>query len=149
MRRSIVSAVCLLGGALGCGSPKPNDADPLGGAGGPGTPGIAPVLVPGVWTNISPPSPLKSEDFGGSPAGGVLTVALDPSDPLTLYTAIEHTGIWKTTDGGTSWVQLGPTPDEDIYDAKTNQLEVPIGIAVDPSDPSHLYAVAGVRDNNN
>jgi len=165
MQRSLALVVSLLFGAS-CGSPThdaptggagraptapPDDAGTAGAAAGrpAATAGAATALVPGVWTNISPPAPLKSEELGGRPAGGVLCFAWDPADPMTLYTGIEHTGIWKTTDGGSSWEQLAPDADVDLYDAKTNQLEVPTGIAVDPADPSHLIAVSGVRDNNN
>jgi hypothetical protein len=34
---------------------------------------------------------------------GVLSLALDPRAPSTLYSAIENAGIYKTTDGGASW----------------------------------------------
>ena len=143
MRRALAGVTWVLVGTAGCGNAAGRSPDRAG------APGSQPVLVPGVWTNNSPPAPLRSEELGGRPSGGVISVALDPTAPLTLYASVEYTGVWKTTDGGSSWEQLADTPDEDLYDAKTFQLELPLGIAVDPADPSHLYAVSGVRDANN
>ena len=35
---------------------------------------------------------------------GVPSLALDPRAPSTLHEAIENAGVYKTTDGGVSWV---------------------------------------------
>ena len=44
--------------------------------------------------------------FGQSVTGRVTSVAVDPSDPSgnTYYVGTANGGVWKTTDGGTSWV---------------------------------------------
>ena len=69
----------------------------------------------------------------GAP-GSVLTLAIDPSNPDTLYAGLQSGGIYKTVDGVRHW---SPT-----------NVGVPAGrsivqVAVDPTDPSHLYAAAG------
>ncbi len=44
--------------------------------------------------------------FGTTVTGRVTSVAVDPSDPSgnTYYVGSANGGVWKTTDGGTSWV---------------------------------------------
>ena len=44
--------------------------------------------------------------FGSTVTGRVTSVAVDPSDPSgnTYYVGSANGGVWKTTDGGTSWV---------------------------------------------
>ncbi|HEV8244341.1 MAG TPA: hypothetical protein VGP93_01100, partial [Polyangiaceae bacterium] len=124
------SSTVTAGGSAGSAAQGGSAGQSSGGAGGSGQGGSAgteggtpPVFEAGVWVDISPPK------------GNTLCVALDPSNPWTLYAGIEYSGVWKTTDGGTSWEQLGPDADVDLYDGKTNQLELPIALAIDPSDP--------------
>ena len=48
--------------------------------------------------------------FGGTVSGRVTGIAVDPSDPSgnTYYVGTANGGVWKTTDGGSSWIlQLG------------------------------------------
>ena len=42
----------------------------------------------------------------GAGSGRVAGIAVDPSDPSgnTYYVGTANGGVWKTTDGGTSWV---------------------------------------------
>ena len=44
--------------------------------------------------------------FGSTVTGRVTSVAVDPSDPSgnTYYVGTANGGVWKTTNGGTSWV---------------------------------------------
>ena len=44
--------------------------------------------------------------FGSTATGRVTSVAVDPSDPSgnTYYVGTANGGVWKTTDGGTSWL---------------------------------------------
>jgi hypothetical protein len=68
-----------------------------------------PILTPGVWTDISP-----SECTWASPANMVLRLAIDPSDHNVLYACVGNadpsspypTGLYRTTDGGSSWKNL-------------------------------------------
>jgi photosystem II stability/assembly factor-like uncharacterized protein len=71
-------------------------------------------------------------------SGRVAAVAADPHDANTVYIAAAGGGVWKTTDGGTSW---GPLTD--------NQPTLFMGaIAVAPSDPSTIYAGTGEANNS-
>ena len=39
---------------------------------------------------------------------GAQCLALDPSDPDTVYAGLREGGIRRTTDGGSSWTQISP-----------------------------------------
>src|SRR5438034_1355723 len=44
---------------------------------------------------------------GGGPPGGVVrALAIDPSTPATLYGGTNPNGVFKSTDGGTSWTAV-------------------------------------------
>jgi hypothetical protein len=47
----------------------------------------------------------------GSPCSlrGVRRVALDPSNPDTVYAGSYSRGIWRSSDGGATWTQIKPT----------------------------------------
>jgi len=102
----------------------------------PGTPvdsvsgDAAPVV--GTMRDITPKS-LNVED------NPCTDVAFDPSNPSTLYAVYgSGGGIWRSEDSGKTWVQFGNMP-------------MPNGhgrIRVDPKDPKHLYATAGVTGEN-
>jgi len=89
----------------------------------------------------------KDPDTGGS------TVAIDPSRPNTVYAALwqERLGPWednnefggtggglfKSTDGGTTWTQLSAGLPKDLTQ---------INIAIAPSMPDRLYAIVGTTE---
>ena len=80
---------------------------------------------------------------------GAIQVAIDPANPKVIYADFwanrlapwengtwqgPGSGLWKSTDGGDTWVQLGgglPTPAQDLGR---------IGFCICPSLPSRLYA---------
>src|SRR5574341_253651 len=66
------------------------------------------------WTNTGPGN------------GGARSFAIDPTTPTTLY-AGAASGIFKSTDGGTSWNRL-------------NVGVLAITLAIDPLNPTTLYA---------
>jgi Abnormal spindle-like microcephaly-assoc'd, ASPM-SPD-2-Hydin len=92
------------------------------------------VLLGAQWTQIGP-APLRVNTLAGlAPyAGRVLDIAIDPSgaSDQTMYVA-SIGGIWKSTDGGATWV------------SKTDRLPwTQMGaVAIDPNDPSTIYAGA-------
>jgi hypothetical protein len=72
---------------------------------------------------------------GPSTLGQVNAVATDPTSSTTAYAATSR-GLFKTTDGGSTWSRLqGGLPD--------SSFQV---IAVDPSVPAALYAVSQSTD---
>ncbi len=68
-------------------------------------------LSPLTWTPF-PPAPFAApiqggQDPGSQPVSGrVSDLAIDPSTTNTYYLAAAGGGIWKTTDGGTTWAAL-------------------------------------------
>ncbi len=94
-------------------------------------PSVDPVLFKG----------LRYRLVGPSRGGRVTTVTGVPSQPRTFYMGVASGGLFKTTDGGVSWVS--------ITDGK-----VPLGstgcVAVADSDPNVIYLGTGsdgVRSN--
>src|ERR1700676_433560 len=59
------------------------------------------------WTAIGPAPITNGQDPGGGPVSGrVAAIAGDPTDPNTIYVAPAGGGVWKTSNGGTSWSPL-------------------------------------------
>lgn len=89
------------------------------------------LLTPGLWVNITP-SQLSLP--ASPPPFGTAWVELDPSNPQTIYLTADTQGLWKTTNSGVTWSQVG-------------SLDSPIAVLVDPGNSQHLYATEGVRGN--
>lgn len=71
------------------------------------------------------------------PGGGeVRSLALDPSDPDTLYAAAGLAGLYKSTDGGSNWAWSGGGLGGWNFRV----------VAVDPADPDTLYVASGDTD---
>jgi photosystem II stability/assembly factor-like uncharacterized protein len=89
---------------------------------------------PMLWTQLGP-RPIIEEYWSGTDdaSGRVVSVAPHPAEAKTVYIAAASGGIWKTTDGGVSWIPL------------TDELPVLNHgcVAVDPSDPDTVYAGTG------
>ena len=98
------------------------------------------LLSPGItlsttsWTPIGPAPLVNGQDPGGFPSSGrIATVAADPTNANTIYIGAAGGGVWKTTDGGTTWSPL-----------TDNQATLSMGaIAVAPSNPNIIYAGTG------
>ena len=97
-------------------------------------PQIAPTLTTGTWTAIGPAPITNGQRPGSGPVSGRLTgIAAHPTDPNTIYVAAAGGGVWKTTDGGTTW---NPLTD--------SQSTLSMGaIAIAPSNPLVLYTGTG------
>jgi photosystem II stability/assembly factor-like uncharacterized protein len=76
---------------------------------------------------------------------GRIALALAPSAPGTLYAAVQDAfggsgdngrllGVWKTTDGGTTWARL---PDSNL--SCNNQCWYDLVVAVHPTDANTVY----------
>jgi hypothetical protein len=101
--------------------------------GGSGATGPTPALVTGTWINISPPGLYRPG--GSKPSYGCMDIHVAPCSPSTLYVTTDIEGMWKSTDGGSSWKQIGNLP-------------APISpgvIEIDPRDARNMYYIGGVR----
>src|SRR6267378_431776 len=99
------------------------------------------IPFPGSTTNwlFIGPRPINQTfgGNGGSPtaSGRVTSLAIDPSDATgnTVYLGAAEGGVWKTTDGGATWVTN--------FDS---QPSLSIGaVAVAPSSPTTVYVGTG------
>jgi photosystem II stability/assembly factor-like uncharacterized protein len=83
------------------------------------------------WRCIGPDN-LQSYDFSWV-SGRTRALAVHPTDPKTVYIGAACGGIWKTKDGGTSWMDIGSDMESLSYGA----------IAIDPAHPDVVYAGSG------
>jgi uncharacterized protein (TIGR03437 family) len=94
----------------------------------------------GTWTFLGPDpthcSPYVCQsDIATS--GRVTALAIDPRNANTVYAGGAYGGVWKTTNGGTSWTPL--------TDA---QASLGTGaIALDPKNPDTVYVGTGEANN--
>ncbi|MBS0195563.1 MAG: hypothetical protein JSR77_02290 [Planctomycetes bacterium] len=97
-------------------------------------PGFAQRANPLTWTFIGP-RPISSEYWSGEAnAGGrVVSIAPHPTDANTVYIGTASGGVWKTTNGGTTWTPLTDTLSTLNHGA----------VAVDPVTPTTVYAATG------
>ena len=91
------------------------------------------------WVELGPTAIPDGQTYGGARVivtGRVSDIAQDPTDAAVLYVATARCGVWKTTDGGTTW-----TPKSD------HELSLAIGaLAVAASNSQVLYAGTGEGD---
>ena len=74
------------------------------------------------------------EKAASPPSHGFWSIVIAPSAPDTLYVASEDANVWRSTDGGTSWMQLG----ERLFGA-----HIFSNVAVHPSDSRVVFASNG------
>ena len=80
-----------------------------------------------------PPEPLRFHYMGPSPAGRIASVVGIPGDQTTYYLGSASGGLWKSTDGGNTYVP--------IFD---NQSVAAIGaLAIAPSDANTVWVGTG------
>jgi photosystem II stability/assembly factor-like uncharacterized protein len=91
------------------------------------------MLVPGQWTNISPPELYRPH--ASAPPYGCMDIQLQPDNASTLYLTTDIEGMWKSTDMGATWKQIGNLPSP----------VSPGVIAIDPTAPANMYYIGGVR----
>ncbi|HEV3341035.1 MAG TPA: hypothetical protein VG125_11785, partial [Pirellulales bacterium] len=100
-----------------------------------------------IWTAIGP-APLNGNGIDqptGDDSGRIVGVAPDPTNANTIYIAAAGGGVWKTTNGGTSWTPLT----DNLKDSSGKPVPLFMGaIAVAPSNPSVIYAGTGEANNS-
>ena len=98
---------------------------------------LPPTLSPTTWTNIGPAPMTADPKAEAQPsAGRVQGIAADPANANTIFIATSGGGVWKTTDGGTTWSPLTDTQ-------KTTAMGA---IAMAPSNSNVVYAGTGTPD---
>jgi hypothetical protein len=132
------------GGSTGTGGGSNHDA-------GPGcTPAFAPTgtpptLTPGTWKYIGVPGLTQGDPTSLSGC----SVAVDPCNPAILYWTnapfdAANGGLYKSADAGATWRKVAKvTPNWTGVD----HLDEPVKLAIDPSNPQHIYATDGIRGN--
>lgn len=79
------------------------------------------------WTPLGP-APIQTAS-----TGRLSTIAVHPDNPATIYIGGAQGGVWKTTNGGTSWTAL-----------TDGECSLAMGsIAIDPVSPQIVYAGTG------
>jgi photosystem II stability/assembly factor-like uncharacterized protein len=88
-------------------------------------------LAGGKWM---PFGPYAHSDFTES-SGRVTALAVDPRDSNVVYAGPQGGGVWKTTNGGVSWIP--------ITDAVGGGGFAITFITIDPNNPDTVYAGGG------
>jgi photosystem II stability/assembly factor-like uncharacterized protein len=98
-------------------------------------PGAPAHPVPGAcnWTPVGPGPEAGIAGIVPPFSGRALAIAIDPVAPATMYLGTANGGVWKTTDGGDTWL---PKSDHEISLACA-------AIAIDPRDPRRVFAGTG------
>jgi photosystem II stability/assembly factor-like uncharacterized protein len=89
------------------------------------------------WSPIGPTgieNPSWHSPHWGVSSGRVRAIAVHPTDPLTVYIGAASGGIWKTTNGGNSWLDIG---------SNESKMLTFGAIAIDPNNPDVVYAGTG------
>ena len=89
------------------------------------------------WTFIGPTgveNPAFFAPHWGVSSGRIKSIAVHPTNALIVYIGVANGGIWKTTNGGETWADIGD------YNVGATTFG---SIAIDPSNPDIIYAGAG------
>jgi photosystem II stability/assembly factor-like uncharacterized protein len=82
-----------------------------------------------VWAPIGP-SPMSEN--GGQDNGLVTSIAVNPNNTNIIYLGTAQGGVWRSSDGGDSWVPL--------FDRQLSLgIGEPAGIALDPNNTNTIY----------
>jgi predicted RNA-binding protein with TRAM domain len=90
----------------------------------------------GTWTELGPVTSPTNGTVQPNGNGRVTCIAFHPTDANTIYVGAPAGGVWKSTDGGSSWTK-GITG--------LTRLGVS-SIVIHPSDPNTIYIGTGDRD---
>ncbi|MGC8684812.1 MAG: WD40/YVTN/BNR-like repeat-containing protein, partial [bacterium] len=64
----------------------------------------------------------------------ILSIVVDPSNHKIIYVLVIDEGIYKSTDGGSTWQLYASNPDPSFFD-----------IAIDPNNTQVLYGATGTN----
>jgi len=91
------------------------------------------ALIPGSsWTSLGP----NSSSGGYAGIGRINRITLHPTNTNIIFACTAGGGLWKTTNGGSSWVPL-----------TDNLASIGIsGLVINPADPNMMYLATGDGD---
>ena len=72
-------------------------------------------------------------------AGVPYAIAVDPVQHQTVYAGLDGQAVWKSLDGGASWARAA----DGLLDQNILVYSTILGLAIDPANPSTIYAAAG------
>jgi|GEM_PF-1036488 len=98
------------------------------------------------WTDLTPNLPHEGSRI-------IISICVDPGDPDVVYASVQgkYGGVYKSVDGGATWSRkatglesMPPMPgyDNEYFNAFINYFAM-LSLALDPTDPTHLYIGAG------
>jgi photosystem II stability/assembly factor-like uncharacterized protein len=99
------------------------------------SPSIAPAIDTTTWTSVGPaPIPNGQTSPEQTPVSGrVSAIAVHPTNPSIVYVGAAQGGVYRSTDGGTTWLA--------IFDSAQS---LAIGaIAIAPSNPTTVFVGTG------
>jgi autotransporter-associated beta strand protein len=109
--------------------------------------GVSTVVPIQTWFNLGPGPINNGQTLSNTPApitGRITGVSIDPTDPSTIYIGTAGGGVWKTRDGGKTWLPLF-----DDQQSSSNPKSMFIGaVAVDPYNPLIVYVGTGEANNS-
>ena len=85
------------------------------------------------WSSVGPAGVIFDPEEWGIVSGRVKAIAVHPYDPQIVYIGAACGGIWKTMDGGQTWMDVGHDLESVAFGA----------IAIDPGNPETVYAGSG------
>lgn len=86
------------------------------------------------WAPIGPAGVVSTwPSQWGVVSGRVRAIAVHPTNPQIVYLGVSSGGLWKSTNGGDSWIDVGGNLPSMTYGA----------IALDPANPNTVYAGSG------
>jgi hypothetical protein len=112
------------------------------------------------WTGMNPASGTAYVSSGVGDQLGRIDIAVAPSNSNYVYAQVQsitpnsnsgcgsapgcQLGAWRTTDGGTTWIQIPGSPGASLKDCTASAGDYPQnwydqGIAIDPNNPDRAF----------
>jgi photosystem II stability/assembly factor-like uncharacterized protein len=93
--------------------------------------------MPSTWEDITPPG-VQLAMLNGQTIYGSQAILVDPQDTSHIYTGVDHQGVFESNDCGATWTKVNTGRNGATLDTGAQW-----SMAMDPYDPSIIYAVNG------
>ncbi|HEV7241418.1 MAG TPA: hypothetical protein VGQ36_19455 [Thermoanaerobaculia bacterium] len=109
--------------------------------------GLEGAFVPGGqnWAPLGPSVVMNGQAQGNPPVGGRIAGLAVAGDGMRLYAASANGGVFRTDDGGMTWLSLMDAFDVDPTNFASTSLACG-AIAIDPANPDRIYVGTGEGD---